>query len=98
VAKIVKQGGSSEARGCYDGKWLSSTADSNVTAGAKHARNCCSLSINGWIVQHTGSTTYAIYLVMLLYVLSGLLVLIGVHAARSRAADRDISTSRSVSA
>jgi nitrate/nitrite transporter NarK len=26
-------------------------------------------SINGWIVQHTGSTTYALYLVMVLYVL-----------------------------
>jgi MFS family permease len=55
-------------------------------------------SINGWIVQRTGSTTYAIYLVMLLYVVAGLLVLISVHAARSRAVDRDISTSRSVSA
>jgi nitrate/nitrite transporter NarK len=55
-------------------------------------------SINGWIVQRTGSTTYALYLVMVLYVLSGLLVLITVHAARSRAADRDMSTPRSVSA
>jgi nitrate/nitrite transporter NarK len=55
-------------------------------------------SINGWIVQRTGSTTYALYLVMVLYVLSGLLVLIAIRAARSRAADRDISTPRSVSA
>jgi D-galactonate transporter len=55
-------------------------------------------SINGWIVQHTGSTTYAIYLVMVLYVLSGLLVLITVHAARTRKADAEISTSQSVSA
>jgi hypothetical protein len=46
----------------------------------------------------TGSTTYALYLVMVLYVLSGLLVLITVHAARSRAANRDLNTSRSVSA
>jgi nitrate/nitrite transporter NarK len=55
-------------------------------------------SINGWIVQRTGSTTYALYLVMVLYVLSGLLVLITVHAARSRAANRDLNASRSVSA
>ena len=55
-------------------------------------------SINGWIVQRTGSTTYALYLVMVLYVLSGLLVLITIHAARSRAANRDLNTSRSVSA
>jgi D-galactonate transporter len=55
-------------------------------------------SINGWIVQRTGSTTYALYLVMVLYVLSGLLVVIAIRAARSRAADRDVSAARSVSA
>ena len=55
-------------------------------------------SINGWIVQRTGSTTYALYLVMVLYVLSGLLVVIAIRAARSRAADRDVSAPRSVSA
>jgi sugar phosphate permease len=55
-------------------------------------------SINGWIVQHTGSTTYALYLVMALYVLSGLLVLVTVHAAKSRAPDRDLRTPSSVSA
>ena len=55
-------------------------------------------SINGWIVQHTGSTTYALYLVMALYVLSGLLVLVTIHAAKSRAPDRDLRTPSSVSA
>ena len=48
--------------------------------------------------QRSGSTTYALYLVMVLYALSGLLVLVTVHAARSRAAHRDLNTSRSVSA
>ena len=55
-------------------------------------------SINGWIVQHTGSTTYALYLVMALYLLSGLLVLVTIHAAKSRAPDRDLRTPSSVSA
>ncbi|HZY14648.1 MAG TPA: hypothetical protein VFE89_18220 [Beijerinckiaceae bacterium] len=55
-------------------------------------------SINGWIVQHTGSTTYALYLVMVLYVLSGLLVLVTVHAARAQAADRELPSSQSASA
>jgi D-galactonate transporter len=55
-------------------------------------------SINGWIVQRTGSTTYALYLVMVLYVLSGLLVVMAIRAARSQAADRDVSAPRSVSA
>ena len=55
-------------------------------------------SINGWIGQHTGSTTYALYLVMVLYVLSGLLVLVTVHAARAQAADRELPRSQSASA
>ncbi len=55
-------------------------------------------SIDGWIVQHTGSTTYALYPVMALYVLSGVLVLVTVHTARSRLPGRDLRTPRSASA
>jgi nitrate/nitrite transporter NarK len=55
-------------------------------------------SIDGWIVQHTGSTTYALYLVMALYVLSGVLVLVTVHTARSRLPGSDFRTPRSASA
>jgi MFS family permease len=52
-------------------------------------------SVNGLITQRTGSSTYAIYLVMLLYILAGLLVLVTVHPARTRMEAR---TSSSVSA
>jgi nitrate/nitrite transporter NarK len=55
-------------------------------------------SIDGWIVQHTGSTTYALYLVMALYVLSAVLVLVTVHTARSRLPGSDLRTPRSASA
>src|SRR6187200_858774 len=51
-------------------------------------------SIDGWIVQHTGSTTYALYLVMALYVLSGVLVLVTVYTARSRLPGSDLRTPR----
>jgi nitrate/nitrite transporter NarK len=40
-------------------------------------------SLNGFIQQATGSTTYGIYLVMAMYVLAGLILLAAIHAVRA---------------